>query len=332
VRPSPSRCLRSFFFLFSLLFAFSSRADADTDLNDAVLQLAGRVAAIPNLRGPVRLEFLQDANFQTETGKEWQEIFRKEMEYRHIALSEDSSAFPLRIGLAKTPTQLILSAAVHVADKDEVRFLAIPRSAFRATSLPVAPIRVERQLVYQSVDRIFDASSLWNGAEGGMALLIAQNSDLSVLRIDSSGQIAQTVALAAELQPSRDPHAELAVHAADVTVLLPSKACDFGWAAATEAKCHLAKTFWRSPTILTPPCDASGWKLFVDGADWSTPDSLQVVPASQVRRGSADLLSNFPGPILSINGDQNPAAAFVVTRNLQTGNYEVYKITLACGN
>jgi hypothetical protein len=59
---------------------------------------------------------------------------------------------------------------------------------------------------------------------------------------------------------------------------------------------------------------------------------LQVVPDGALRESSAAVLSEFPGPIFGTNGEQNPSSALVVTQNLRTGNYEIYKITLACGN
>ncbi len=334
VRPFTARTFRFFFLLLSVLLPLSaSCAPADTSLDDAVHQLAERVATIPNLHGPLRLQFLEDPAFQTVTGKDWLESFRKEIENHHIAVTEDSSASLLRVGLAETPTQLVLTAATRVSDKEEVRFVTLPRTAFRAASLPVAPIRIERQLIYQSPDRILDASSLWSGSTGGLAVFVDRHGELSILRVDSSGQLAPTIPLSsAPALSTRDPRGELAVRANDATVLLPDKACDFAWASSSEAKCHVAKTVWRLPTVLTPSCDAGGWKLLADGADWATPDVLQVIPDGSLRRGSAALLSDFPGPILSINGEQDPASALVVTQNLRTGNYEVYKITLACGN
>ncbi|MGB9435019.1 MAG: hypothetical protein WBQ89_22430 [Candidatus Acidiferrum sp.] len=339
MRPFLDRPLLRHFSLFlSLFIAFSVEpghsAPADsTSLDEAIHQLAERVAAIPNIRGPLRPQFFQDANFAAGPGKDWQGTFRKEIENHHLALTDDPAAPVLRIGLGETPTQLVLSASIRVSDQDEVCFFILPRSAFRAANLPVAPIRIERQLVYQSPDRILDASSLWNGTEGGMALLAYRNADLFILRLDSSGQIAQAISLtAAGAQLSRDPRGELTVRASDGTALLPTKGCDFTWIASADAKCHSAKPAWRGPTVLSPSCNAGGWELLTGTSDWSTPDVLQVVPDGSLREGSAALLSDFPGPILSINGEQDPASAFVVTKNLRTGNYEVYNITLACGN
>lgn len=331
-RPS----LRNFVLLLSLVFFASSAYSLPTDsssLDEAIRQLADRVAAIPGLHGPLRLQFFQDPAFAADTGKDWQESFSREIEERRLSLTEDPAANLLRVGLSETPTQLVLAASARVADKDEVRLITLPRTAFRAANLPVAPIRIERQLVYQSPDRILDASSLWNGAEGGMVLLVFHNADLIVLRVDAAGQVVQTISLsAAGARLSRDPRGELAIRADDASVALPDKSCEFNWSAPAGAKCHSAKPAWRNPAVLTPSCGAGGWTLLADGSDWTTPEVLQVVPDGSSREGSAALLGDFPGPILSINGEQDPASALVVTRNLRTGNYEVYKITLACGS
>jgi hypothetical protein len=321
---------------FSLVLFAAPTLSAPHDtpsLDDAIRQLADRVAAIPNLGGPFRLQFVQDAAFASDTGKDWQESFSRDIEKHHLPLTEDPAANLLRVGLSETPTQLVLAASVRVVDKDEVRLVTSPRTAFRAANLPVAPIRIERQLVYQSPDRIFDASSLWNGAEGGMILLAFHNADLSVLRLDAAGQVLQTISLtAAGARLSRDPRGELTIRGNDVSALLPGKSCEFTWARSTETKCHSAKPVWRNPTVLTPSCGAVGWTLLADGSDWTTPDVLQVVPDGSTREGNAALLSDFPGPVFTINAEQNRASALVVTRNLRTGNYEVYKITLVCGN
>jgi hypothetical protein len=238
------------------------------------------------------------------------------------------------VGIAQTPTQLVFSASTRVADKDEVRIFTFARTSFRAANLPVAPVRIERHLVYESPYRILDASSLWDDSEGGMALLAYDRGELSALYIAATGEVKQSIPLAAasSAKPSRDPRGELIVRGKDAVIHLPDKSCEFSWFTAADPVCHFTKPSWRGPTVLTPACGAGGWKLFADGSDWTTPDVLQVVHDGLSREGSASLFADLPGPILSINGEQNPAGALVVTKNLRTGNYEVYKITLACGN
>jgi hypothetical protein len=311
--------------------AAQSIPQGSVSLDDAVHQLAERIASIPGLHGPYRLEIFQ--NFAPESVKDTQELLRKELQARHLVLAEDATAPVLRVGIAQTPTQIILSASAPVGEKDEVRLLSFARANFRSSSLPVAPVRLEKQLVYQTPERLLDASSLWNGTTNDMALLVDRDGELVVFRTDSAGVVQQTVLLAAAgPELSRDPRGELALQADAGSALLPGKTCQFTWAAPGDSKCHTAKFTARAKVILTPSCDPGGWKLEADGSDWTTPDMLQAAPENAAQRGSAALLSDFPGPIVSMNGEQSLSSALVVTRNLRTGNYEVYKVTLACGN
>jgi hypothetical protein len=121
-------------------------------------------------------------------------------------------------------------------------------------------------------------------------------------------------------------------------IQLPGKVCEFSWEAAAEVKCHgerpasAAKSEWRGEVRLASPCDASSWKLASSGSEPNAREVLQLVPDGARRETSAAVLTEFPGPIVGANGEQNPDSALVIARNLRTGNYEIYKITLACGN
>ena len=326
---------KSCFVLIFLTFLFPvprGAAGEANPLDDATRLLADRIAAIPNLHGSLRLEFAGGDGLATSSGKPWQESFRKELEARHLSLTEEPSAPALRVAVTATPTQWILAASVRSTDHDEVRFVSLPRASIRSATLPAAPLRIERQLVFESPERILDASSLANGSEG-IALLVYRNGELTALRLDAAGAVKQSVAIvAADIHPSRDPRGELSAQGGNVDVLLPGKICSFGWTSAGEVKCRPAKPAWRGTTVLAPPCDPAGWKLVSDGLDWTTPEMLQVVPDGSSREGSGAILSELPGPILTVNREQNPASALVVTRNLHSGNYEVYRITLACGS
>ncbi len=334
-KPETCRCRHSLFLLvlFFLCLAISPRAfSAEShSLDDAVRQLADRVAAIPNLHGPLRLEFHADADFAADSS--WKDTLRQELETRRLPISDDPTASLLKIGLAKTPTQVVLTASTRVGDRDDVRIVTFTRATLSAPVLAAAPVRIARQLIYESSDRILDASALGNAAEGGLAVLLDRNGELIALRLDESGTLKQSVSLsAAGLRATRDPRGELTDKGATAELLLPGKICEFTWAPGKELTCRAKKAEARTPTVLTSPCDASYWRLEAKGDDWSSPDLLQIAPDSAARAGSAALFNEFPGPILSINGELDPGSALIVGHNLRTGNYEIYKITLLCGN
>jgi len=314
-------------------------ADSDVALRETAQRLAERVAAIPGLNGPLRLEWHPDAKWSEGESGHWQKILRVEFEKRSLNLAEDSEGPALDVFAVETPTQVVLTAKTRVSDREEVRIVAAARALLPPGSLPVAPVRLERQMIYESPDRILDASSLWNGAEGGLEVLLYRNFEIVALRVDSRGEVRQSVSLnAANLKPSRDPRAEMTPRGSVVSVELPGKACEFSWESPADVKCHpekpaaAGKSTWRVAPLLTSPCDASSWKLLSSGSEPNAREVLQVVPDGTLRESSAAVLSEFPGPILGTNGERNPSSALVVAQNLRTGNYEIYKITLACGN
>ncbi len=311
----------------------------DAALQDAAKRLAERVASIPGLHGPLRLEWHPDASWTEGESGRWKEVIEDALERRSLDLTEETSATAVALFAEETPTQVVLTARARFADRDEVRIVSIARVLLPPSTLPVAPIRLERQMIYESPDRILDASSLWNGDEGGVAVLLYRDYEIAAVRVDAKGTLKQTVPIAsANLKPTRDPHAEMTPRGSMVAVQLWGKSCEFSWGSSSDAKCHADKSastgkpVWRAPTLLTSPCDDSTWKLVGSGNEPNAKDILQVVPEGTLQESSAAVLSEFPGPILNTNGEQNPSSALVVSRNLRTGNYEVYKITLACGD
>ena len=325
--------------MMNCCFSLPAVADDDVLVRETVQKLAERVADIPGLHGPLRLEWHPDANWSEGEGGHWRGIVRAELEKRALTLTEDAGAPALDVFAAETPTQVVLTAKTRVADRDEVRIVSVGRALLSPVSPPIAPVRLERQMIYENENRILDALSVGSGAEGGLALLLYKNFEIVAFRLDSKGAVRDAVSLsAANLKPSRDPHAELSVRAGLNSVQVPGKVCEFSWEAPAEVKCHgerpasAAKSEWRGEMLLASPCDGSSWKLVKSGSEPNAREVLQVVPEGALLETSAAVLSEFPGPIVGTNRERNPDSALVIARDLRTGNYEIYKITLACGN
>jgi hypothetical protein len=331
--------LRHFFFGLSLLAAISfvakplDAADAPS-LDDAIRQLAERIAAIPNLKGPIQLEVHDDAAFDESEGQTWKATLRRQLDLRKLSITEEPDAPLLRVGATETPTQIVFAAELVFVDHHELRFVVLKRALLPSETLLVSPVRIEKQLLFDSPERILDAASTTRGTTDDLVILTYRNSELTALRLDPTGSLKQAFTLsAAGFKPSRDPRAEITTRETDGRLQFLGKLCEFTWTAPADVKCRATtKTSWRPLPSLASPCDSATWKLQADGSDWTASDLLQLVPETVSHQGTAPLLSDFPGPILSINGAQNPHSALVVVRNLRTGNYEVYKLTLACGN
>jgi hypothetical protein len=321
--------------VLAVIYCVSSpvAADGDTAPREAAQRFAERVAAIPGLHGALRFEWHPDATWSEGESQRWIEMIRGEFERRALNLTGDAGASVLDVFAAETPTHVVLTAKTRISDRDEVRIVSAARALLPPDASPAASIRLERQMIYESPDRILDAASLENSVEGSLVFLLYKNFEFVAWRVDARGVVKQSVSLnAANVKPSRDPRAEIWLRGNKVSVELPGKACEFSWESPADLKCRAEKPAWRLETQLASPCDESDWKLFSSGGEPNAKAVLQVVPDGAPRASSAAVLSEFPGPILNMNGEQDPSSALVIARNLQTGNYEVYKITLACGN
>jgi hypothetical protein len=317
-------------------------------MDETLRQLAQRVAYIPALKGPVRVEIHADQSVTESQLDSWKALLEREFEKHGITLTDDTTAERLRIGIVKTPTQVVFSAAIRVGEKDEVRIVTLLRSEVAALARPAAAIRIDRQMVYESRNRILDASSPWNGpwngpengpgngTQGGMVILEMQNTGMVAIRIGADGTTLQTISMAgANPSPSRYPQAVLTPKEKGAELGLPGKICAFNWDNVAAMNCHAtepADPVEKSATLLTSPCDGRSWSVTTGDSDWTSSEKLELRPVGSSKESNSAASSQFPGPILNVNREQNPGTALVVTRNLQTGNYEVYKITLACGN
>jgi hypothetical protein len=83
----------------------------------------------------------------------------------------------------------------------------------------------------------------------------------------------------------------------------------------------------------------SGWQLLVTGkGDWTKADEIQAIDIKDRRARSVSVSMEFPGPIVALHTPatrtaDNAAAnamAVAVDRNLETGRYEAYQLSITC--
>ena len=89
---------------------------------------------------------------------------------------------------------------------------------------------------------------------------------------------------------------------------------------------------WGSDLISTQPDCLEGSIVLASGAhDHTSADLLQGFQLNGRSATAVTSILEFSGPILSLRDDGDPGPIAVVL-NLTTGNYEAYRVTVACGN
>jgi hypothetical protein len=81
---------------------------------------------------------------------------------------------------------------------------------------------------------------------------------------------------------------------------------------------------------ITSSCDGTAWKLLAGESDWTRPDRLLLVGAG-MKRDEAVASLEFAGPVLRVASAEDNKAALAVVFGLSSGNYEVYRVAIACG-
>jgi len=98
---------------------------------------------------------------------------------------------------------------------------------------------------------------------------------------------------------------------------------------------------WGSEIASLASLCGSGWQLLVTGnGDWTETDEIHAVEIQNHRAHSVSPPVEFPGPVVLLltpgsATDASPAvksSAIGIVRNLQTGMYETYRLTMACGS
>jgi hypothetical protein len=98
---------------------------------------------------------------------------------------------------------------------------------------------------------------------------------------------------------------------------------------------------WGSEITSVHSGCGSGWQLLVTGkGDWTNADTLQAVEIQERRAQSVSAPIELAGAVIALHSTATrtaseasaSASAIAVIRNLQTGRYEAYRLSISCPN
>lgn len=354
-RPS-LRLLHVFFFLvgFSVL-PLSGQAD---DLEDAARSLARKVAAAPRVLQQLRLEWRNQSSLPEVQFASLRNAFERELRSQGVVL-ENSGDTPgtVAVTLAETATDIRLVAWVTVAEVPSVRIVSIPRGGMVMSSMREGNLTVEKRLLLEQPWPILDAVLVEGSEPSGEELLVLSEESFAVYRPQSETWVRRAfVSIPQPGSLSRDLFGEIEVTENNVQARVHSLACRGDLRRIEALECRvvpqgagtradaglpsdppreiLAAIEEKRAVVLKAPCRADGLLLQTDSGDWTAADRLQAFKVGSKEANLVGTATDVPGPVIRLgsSGVEKPASAIAVVRNLSTGNYEAYRVTLACGN
>jgi hypothetical protein len=319
--------------LFLITLPCSARADS---LEDAARSLARKVSAVPQRDRRFFLSWQNRSSLADEQSQSLKGFFTDEFGGGNLVESQESGGRALRVSIEETPASYVLIGEVPTATGETTRISRVARAALPSTGTSGLQHRLLKELIWQQQDPILGAVETGEDPNKPGPLLILSRDNLSLYRRETDHWGLQDLKpILASEKPLRDLRGEIRFswdRDKQNIILLPGETCDFEITEKVVLNCRPGVQTWGEGTLIASSCNSSVAWLRSESGDWSVPDRLLLRNPSLPK--SAPSLSDLdlPGPLLSISSGHALRSASAVVFNLTMGNYEVYRITVVCGN
>jgi hypothetical protein len=321
--------------LVVLLISIPLSARADT-LEDVARTLARKIALVPQRERRFFLSWQNHSSLADEHSQTLKESFTDEFGGENLAEKQESGAHALQVSIEETPALYVLIANVPTATGVATRISRFARAALPSAGTSGVQHRLLKELIWQQQEPILDAVEMGEDPNKISPLLILGRDSLSLYRRKNDRwELQDMKRIPTSEKAMRAPHGEIRFSPGSEepdSVVLPGQSCDVAIGEKIELNCRGASHPWREGMSLASPCDRGVWWLRAEPGDWSVPDRLLLRNSSLPNSAPSAAELDLPGPSLSISTGRRMQSDTTVVFNLSTGNYEVYRITLACAN
>ena len=305
-------------------------------LEECVERLARRAAALPHERR-MALVWMNHAALSEQRAENLRNIFAAKLESAQIRVVQGEAAPALRVSIEQTPSQIVITASVPAEGGSSVVMEQVGREQAGGVDRPVSSIRLEKELLWQQQGKILGAALSADASSKQKKMLVLTEDALLAYGEEPGGwRMLAKKPLPGPKQPSRAARGQLlaAEETPDrVEVLLPGRRCDANLADESPITCAATNSEWHAGHLLAlPACGTQTWWLRSEGTDWNSEDRVFLRASGSTSNAAPVAELSVPGPVHSIGAGADGASAAVVVRNIVTGNYEVYRVALACAN
>jgi hypothetical protein len=198
-------------------------------------------------------------------------------------------------------------------------------------------VRLEKELLWQQETRILSAALLPAAADGGEKRLAVLTEDALQVYGGAAGnwKIENSKTLPSPRVPQRSARGQVMVaedKSGQIGILLPGKGREASVADDSAVACRASSVEWPAGRLIaTPNCGTQRWWLRSDSGDFASEDRLLLRNPENGKNAASVAELGIAGPVISIAAGESAGSATVTARNLSTGNYEVYRLAVACG-
>jgi hypothetical protein len=329
-------------FLCLVLLAFlvacprSSRADS---LEDAARALARKVCSAPRQQ-TVRINWQESPELSGSFSDSLKKTLVSQLSACGIAMGKNSDFPRLIVSIRSTASKLLLVAnLVDSAGSVEIRMVEIRLETLSISNEPSRVPRLQKDLLWQQ-ERPVESATEWQDpstrekflfllSQGFFVRLRSQNELWTEINSTELPKMDRRSRLRDGTFVFSDPEAKL-------QLLFNLKLCDFEPGGPLRFTC-VDTNFGGKAVRISSVCGEPPRSIGTGTGDYTQRDRIilggtEVTGVELPDEDAASHSLEMPGPVLDMANTPDSTAVMAVVRNLSTGNYEVYRIVLACTN
>jgi hypothetical protein len=342
---------RTILILFVLLGApMTARSDR---LEDSARELARKIAVALPAQDGLSIEVRNISSLAPDEVTVVEQTLKGELQNQSVrAPLNGTDAVNVRITLSESIKGFLWAAEISHGDAPQVFLLAVPRSSENRIVSSAMPMTLRSEKFWEGSQSILDAT-IANASNGESLLLLLTGDGLLVGKIGSA--VVSLVPIPFDPSGMRAPTGAIGQSETGISVSSLSRTCRVDPDARTLIECQSIEgpppsRIYEKIEVLAMPgpmhvergsqiaavqsgCRGGGQQYLAAGTgDYTEPDAIQlfestVVQGIIVERRLSDLL-HFAGPVIALQAAGTAPRAIV--HNLQTGNYEAYRISVIC--
>lgn len=325
-----------------------SPAQLPQQWNDAVNQLADKIAAEISPLNPVALETDNISDFSPAEAASIQTALESELKNRSFRLASPDSAAPaqsvvlLHLTISQGAQSYVLVAEVQkpggLDGASQIAIVAAPKAAPGPNQQPDGSLSLDKRLIWQQPAKFLDFALLAPDTAGNPSVLAVLEPDrLAYYRAQQgTWRFMQAIPIA----PSRVRGSRGHIDNDGTHVYTGDMTCEGKLAQPDVLKCtHTDAAYGggfvvvlRDQTEIGSPCQARPAYLETGTGDWTQTDSIQGYQFNDGQPSASGAPVETEGPVISITKGSAPSSARAVVFNLKTKNYEAYIVTATCSH
>jgi hypothetical protein len=344
--------LRAIIISVILVFAgLSAQAQTTTQLpsdwTNALGSLADKIAAITKRGESLSLEVKDMSSLSAADVDALHDVLVTDLARRNRRITKESPAdATLQVTFSESANGYVCIAEILDGVKENVVMVSVAAPNQKASGRE-APITLRRKLIWEQQARIVDFGILAEGSTGEASVLIVLDADnLSFYRSqDKDWKLAREITIEHARPPQRDIRGRIDLQAGKAQLSDAECAGDFRRPESvicTTMEPPADPEIPRRPivvqgrnvedyAVLAPVCDDSPLTLATGQGDWTEPDSIQAYVGKDPRNSTSSKIQ-FLGPVLDLQRNAAGKSARAVSRNLKTGTYEAWIVSVSCGD